>query len=93
VEAFQLLRALGTPVDLVWVIGCAETLCRYQEGSRHLEGRVKYSQGYLEEIGLESGRLGHSLVTPGDAAALAGIVKAVKARLRALGPSRLKSKV
>ena len=93
VEAFQLLRALGTPVDLVWVIGCAQTLCRYQEGSRRLGGRVKYSQGYLEEIGLESGRLGHTLVTPGDAAALAGIVKAVKARLKALGPSRLKSKV
>ena len=27
---------------------------------------MQYSQGYLEEIGLESGRLGHSLVTPGD---------------------------
>ncbi|MGB7913376.1 MAG: hydrogenase iron-sulfur subunit [Desulfobaccales bacterium] len=93
VEAFQLLRALGTPVDLVWVIGCDKTLCRYQDGSRRLEGRVQYSQGYLEEIGLESGRLGYSLVTPGDAAALAGIVKEVKARLQALGPSPLKAKV
>jgi coenzyme F420-reducing hydrogenase delta subunit len=54
---------------------------------------VKYSQGYLEEIGLESGRLGHSLVTPGDVAALAGIIKAVKARLKALGQSPLKAKV
>ena len=93
VEAFQLLRALGTPVDLVWVIGCDQTLCRYQDGSRRLGGRVQYSQGYLEEIGLESGRLGYSLVTPGDAAALAGIVKEVKARLQALGPSPLKAKV
>jgi coenzyme F420-reducing hydrogenase delta subunit len=93
VEAFQLLRALGTPVDLVWVIGCDKTLCRYQDGSRRLRGRVQYSQDYLEEIGLEAGRLGHSLVTPGDAAALAGAVKEVKARLQTLGPSRLKAKV
>ncbi|MGA8572529.1 MAG: hydrogenase iron-sulfur subunit [Desulfobaccales bacterium] len=92
-EAFQLLRALGTPADLVWVIGCDKTLCRYQDGSRRLGGRVQYSQGYLEEIGLESGRLGYSLVTPGDAAALAGVVKEVKARLQALGPSPLKAKV
>ncbi|MGP8050193.1 MAG: hydrogenase iron-sulfur subunit [Desulfobaccales bacterium] len=92
VEAFQLLRALATPVDLVWVIGCGETLCRYQDGSRRLGARVQYSQDYLEEIGLESGRLGRSLVTPGDAAALAGIVKEVKARLKALGPSPLKAK-
>ncbi len=93
VEAFHLLRALGTPVDLVWVIGCAETSCRYQDGSRRLGGRVKYSQGYLEEIGLEPERLGHSLVTPGDAAALAGAAKEVRARLKSLGPSPLKSKI
>ena len=42
VESFQMLRTLATPVDLVWVIGCAEDLCRYEDGSRRLGGRVKY---------------------------------------------------
>ena len=92
VEAFQMLRTLAAPVDLVWVIGCAENLCRYQEGSHRLAGRVKYSQGYLEEIGLEPERLGHTLVTPGDEKTLSGVVAEVKARLKALGPSRLKGK-
>ena len=92
VEAFQMLRTLATPVDLVWVIGCEENLCRYQEGSHRLGGRVKYCQRYLEEIGLEADRLGRSLVTPGDAAALAAVMDEVKARLKALGASRLKKK-
>ena len=91
VEAFQMLRTLATPVDLVWLIGCVENLCRYSDGSRRLGGRVKYAQRYLEEIGLEAGRLGRSLVTPGAEAELAAVLKEVKARLKTLGPSRLKS--
>jgi F420-non-reducing hydrogenase iron-sulfur subunit len=90
VESFQLLRTLATPVDLVWVIGCAEASCRYEDGSRRLGGRVKYVQRYLEEIGLEADRLGRSLVTPGAGQALAAIIEEVKARLETLGASRLK---
>ena len=63
VESFQLLRTLATPVDLVWVIGCAEASCRYEDGSRRLGGRVRYVQDYLEEIGLETDRL---RTLPGD---------------------------
>ena len=54
IEAFQLLRTLAAPADLVWVIGCAEDLCRYNEGSHRLGSRIAYTQRYLEEIGLES---------------------------------------
>ena len=55
------------------------------------EAGLKYAQRYLEEIGLEAGRLGRSLVTPGAEAELAAVLKEVKARLKTLGPSRLKS--
>lgn len=90
VEAFQMLRTLATPVDLVWLIGCAETLCRYQDGSRRLGGRVRYAQRYLEEIGLEVDRLGRSVVTPGDEAGLAQALAEVEARIETLAPNRLK---
>ena len=92
VEAFQMLRTLATPVDLVWVIGCAEKSCRYQEGSHRLAGRVKYAQKYLEESGLGADRLGHTLVTPGDPKELAQVLAEIKARLQALGATPLKSK-
>lgn len=89
VEAFQLLRTLATPVDLVWVIGCVEDLCLYQEGSRRLGSRITYTRRYLEEIGLETARLGRSVVTPGDAAALAAAVAEIKTQAQTLAPSPL----
>lgn len=90
IEAFQLLRTLATPADLVWVIGCAEDLCRYNEGSHRLGNRIAYVQGYLEEIGLEAARVGRSVVVPGDAPDLAAAVAEIKAKAETLGPSPLK---
>ncbi len=92
VEAFQLMRTLATPVDLVWVIGCAEERCQYQEGSHRLASRVAYVQRYLKEIGLEPERLGKSLIQPGDQGELAAVAAEVKARAKSLGPSPLKEK-
>jgi F420-non-reducing hydrogenase iron-sulfur subunit len=91
-EAFQLLRTLAKPVHLVWVIGCAEDLCRYTEGSRRLGKRIAYTKRYLQEIGLEPARVGRSLVTPGDQSALAGVVAEIKEKARGLKPNRLKPK-
>lgn len=89
IEAFQLLRTLASPTDLVWVIGCAEDLCRYNEGSHRLGNRIAYTQRYLEEIGLESARVGRSVVVPGDADGLTAAVAEIKAKAEALGPSPL----
>jgi coenzyme F420-reducing hydrogenase delta subunit len=89
-EAFQLLRTLATPVDLVWVIGCEEQLCRYNEGSHRAGGRMAYTKKYLGEIGLEPARVGRSVLTPGDQAALAAIVAEISKRLLSLGPSPLR---
>jgi coenzyme F420-reducing hydrogenase delta subunit len=90
IEAFQLLRTLATPADLVWVIGCAEDLCRYNEGSHRLGNRIAYTQRYLEEVGLESARVGRSVVIPGDAPGLAAALAGIKAQAEALGHSPLK---
>lgn len=90
IEAFQLLRTLATPVDLVWVIGCAEELCRYNEGSHRLGNRITYTQRYLEEIGLEADRVGRSVVVPGDAPGLAAAVADIKKKANDLGPILLK---
>ena len=90
IEAFQFLRTLATPVDLVWVIGCTEDLCGYNEGSHRLGNRIAYTQSYLREIGLEADRVGRSVVVPGEAQALTSAVADIKARAEALGPSPLK---
>jgi len=89
VEAFQLLRTVASPAHLVWVIGCVEEQCRYQEGSHRLGARLTYSQRYLEEIGLEAARLGRSVVIPGDEAALSAALAEIKTQAQTLGPSPL----
>jgi coenzyme F420-reducing hydrogenase delta subunit len=90
VEAYQLLRALAAPADLVWVFGCREDLCQYREGSHRLGGRLIYTQRYLEEIGLEAERLGRTVVIPGDEAGLLAGLKEIRTRLKTLGPSPLR---
>jgi len=90
VEAFQLLRTLATPVDLVWVIGCEESLCRFDEGSQRAGGRMAYTKKYLGEIGLEPARVGRSVVTPGDQSALQVVVSEIQDRLKSLGASPLR---
>jgi coenzyme F420-reducing hydrogenase delta subunit len=90
IEAFQLMRTLATPVDLVWVIGCEEQLCRYNEGSQRAGGRMAYTKKYLAEIGLEPARVGRSVLIPGDESALAAIVAEVSNRVQALGASPLR---
>jgi coenzyme F420-reducing hydrogenase delta subunit len=90
IEAYQLLRTLATPADLVWVIGCAEDLCRYNEGSHRLGTRIAYTQSYLKEIGLEADRVGRSVVVPGDGPGLAAAVADIKKKAEAVGPSPLK---
>jgi coenzyme F420-reducing hydrogenase delta subunit len=90
IEAHQLLRTLATPTDLVWVIGCAEDLCRFSEGSHRLGNRIAYTRRYLEEIGLEADRVGRSVVVPGDAPGLTAVVADIQARAAALGLSPLK---
>ena len=65
VEAFQMLRTLATP----WTWSGSSAALKTSAATRRAAiawGRVKYAQRYLEEIGLEAGRLGHSLVHPGD---------------------------
>jgi coenzyme F420-reducing hydrogenase delta subunit len=92
IEAYQLLRTLATPMDLVWVIGCAEDLCRYNEGSHRLGNRIAYTKRYLKEIGMEPARVGRSVVVPGDAPGLAAVVAEIKAQAVSLGLSKLKKK-
>ena len=93
VEVFQLLRTLAAPADLVWVIGCPEEQCRYQEGSSRMRGRVRHTQGYLEEIGLEPARVGRTVVTPGNPEELAAAVAEIKGRIKELGSSPLRRAV
>lgn len=87
IEVFQMLRILAAEADLLWVIGCPEDLCLFTEGSFRMGRRVDFARKYLEEIGLETERLGMSRIPPGDQAALSLAIAAIQGQARSLGLS------
>jgi len=57
IDSLHLMRALESGADKVYVITCPEGACRYREGNIRARKRVAYTQGLIEEIGLEGERL------------------------------------
>ena len=87
IEVFQMLRILAAEADLLWVIGCPEDLCLFTEGSFRMGQRVEFARKYLEEIGLETERLGMTRIPPGDQTGLNQVIAAIQAQTRSLGPN------
>lgn len=57
IEPLHFMRAIESGSDKVYIITCPEGACRYKEGNFRARKRLKYTQGLLEEIGLEKERL------------------------------------
>jgi coenzyme F420-reducing hydrogenase delta subunit len=91
IEVFQMLRILAAEADLLWVMGCPEDLCLFTEGSFRMGRRVEFARQYLEEIGLEAGRLGMSRMPPGEQASLHQAIAAIQAQAQTLGPNPARS--
>jgi F420-non-reducing hydrogenase iron-sulfur subunit len=53
----HLLKAFENGADLVVVLTCSDSDCRYLEGRQRIERRVDYVRGLLDDIGLGSQRL------------------------------------
>ena len=87
IEVFQMLRILASEADLLWVIGCPEDLCLFTEGSFRMGRRVDFARKYLEEIRLETERLGMSRIPPGDQEALYTLAAEMQKQAQNLGPN------
>jgi len=57
IEPLHLMRAIEAGADKVFLITCPEGACRYREGNLRAEKRLAFTQGLIEEIGLEKKRL------------------------------------
>ena len=87
IEVFQMLRILASEADLLWVIGCPEDRCLFTEGSFRMGRRVDFARKYLEEIRLETERLGMSRIPPGDQDILYSLAAEINRQALALGPN------
>ena len=91
VEMEHILQAFEEGADGVLIAGCLEGGCHFVEGNLCAKRRVTYSQGMLQEIGLEKERLRMVNISAAMARPLADHITEMVETVRKLGPSPIKS--
>ena len=91
-DVIHLLQAFEEGADGVCLVACTEANCHHIEGSRRARQRIGYAQGLLREVGLEPERLAVLTASSAMDGSLPQSITALTERVRALGPSPLRSK-
>jgi F420-non-reducing hydrogenase iron-sulfur subunit len=92
IDPLHLMRALESGADMVYVVTCPEGACRYREGNIRAGKRVAYTQGLIEEIGLERQRLELIRTTGGNPITVDKLARELLAREASVGPSPVRGK-
>jgi coenzyme F420-reducing hydrogenase delta subunit len=89
VDVIHLLRAIQKGADGVYVVGCLEGNCHYNEGNFRARERVEHVRMLLEEIGLEGDRVRMYNLSSGEGPTFAAYAKEMTEHIRELGPNPL----
>ena len=92
VDPLYLMRALESGADKVYLITCPEGACRYREGNLRAKKRIAYTQGLIEEIGLERERLELIITSAEDRSTIDERVRDILVREASTGTSSVKGK-
>ncbi len=90
IEVNYLLAAFERGADAVFVAGCLEGGCHFQEGNLRARRRVERAKQLMEELGLEPERLDMFNLSSAEGARFAEIVTEMNERVRRLGLSPLR---
>ena len=89
VDVIHLLRSIQMGADGVYVVGCLEGTCHYNEGNFRARERVEYVRTLLEEIGMEADRVRMYNLSSGEGPTFAAYAKEMTEHIQSLGPSPL----
>lgn len=92
IDSLHLMSALESGADKVYVVTCPEGACRYREGNIRAKKRIAYTQGLIEEIGLERERLELIVTSVGNPVTVDKMAREFLAREASIGPSPVKGK-
>jgi coenzyme F420-reducing hydrogenase delta subunit len=92
VDVLHLLRAMQKGADGVYVVGCLEGTCHYNEGNFRARERVNHVRMLLDEIGIEGDRVRMYNLSSGEGPTFAAYAKEMTEHIKALGPNPLKNK-
>ena len=90
VDVMYLLRAIQKGADGVYVVGCLEGSCHYNEGNFRARERVNHVRMILEEIGLEADRVRMYNLSSGEGPTFAAYAREMTELIKAMGPNPLK---
>ena len=92
VDIIHLMKSIEKGADGVFVAGCLEGDCHYQAGNLKAKRRVGYVKELLKSIGIEPERVQMYNLSSGEGPKFAEYAKEFTEKIRALGPSPIKSK-
>jgi coenzyme F420-reducing hydrogenase delta subunit len=90
-EVIHVLKALEAGADGVYAAGCMEGECHYLKGNLWARKRIGYVKKLLEEMGLEPERVEMYNMSSAMGPRFAEVANEFTERIRALGPSPLRS--
>jgi len=90
VDIIHLLRAFQKGADGVYVVGCLEGTCHYNEGNLRAKERVNRTKGLLEEIGMEGDRVRMYNLSSAEGPTFAAYAREMTEHIKKLGPNPLK---
>lgn len=82
IREVHLLRAFEAGADLVVLMACSPSACRYLQGSSRAAKRVARVQKMLDEIGVGGKRLAMFNIAHGDEVVAAGVIRQTIAGLK-----------
>lgn len=90
VDVIHILRALEKGADGVYVVGCLEGECRFNNGNLRARKRVEQAQQILETIGIGGERAQMYNLSSGEGPRFAEYAREMTERIKKLGPNPLK---
>ncbi|RJX35999.1 MAG: hydrogenase iron-sulfur subunit [Desulfarculus sp.] len=90
VDLVHILRAFEKGADGVYLVGCMEGSCHYEQGNFRARKRVEQAQRLLEAVGTGGERVQMYNLTSGEAPKFAQYAREMSERILALGPNPAK---
>ena len=92
VDIIHLLKAIEDGADGVYIAGCLEGECHFMTGNLKAKKKVQYVKKVMEEIGVEPERVEMFNLSAGEGPRFAEIAREMVERVKALGPTPVKTK-
>ncbi len=91
VDLLHILRAFEKGADGVYIVGCMEGDCRFNQGNLRARKRVEQAQAILEAIGIGGDRVHMYNLSSGEGTKFAAYAKEMTESIMNQGPNPLKA--